>query len=223
MQRNINEVIFNLIYVFLIMKKTGWFLFAFFAIGVGLYPMLYLIIREKFGLLMTKPTELLQNGLWNAAFYLHIALGVISLICGWSQFSKKLRIKRLNLHRNLGKVYILAVLPAGAAGLYLAFYATGGIIAQLGFGCLAVLWLYTTGKAYYSIRQIDIQNHQYWMIRSYALCFAAVALRLWLPFSQAVLGLEFIFAYRIVAWLCWVPNLIFSEWLVRKHKLQNAL
>ncbi len=205
------------------MKKTVWFLFVFFAIGVGVYPMLYLIIREKIGLLMTKPSELLENPLWNIAFYQHITLGGISLICGWSQFSKKLRVKRLNLHRNLGKVYILAVLLAGAAGLYLAFYATGGIIAQLGFGCLAILWLYTTGKAYYSIRHMAIEDHRHWMIRSYALCFAAVALRLWLPFFQAVLGLEFILAYRIVAWLCWVPNLIFSEWLVRKHKLQNAL
>ena len=45
------------------------------------------------------------------------------------------------------------------------------------------------------------------MIYSYAACFAAVTLRIWLPILTSILG-EFLSAYRIVAWLCWVPNLI---------------
>jgi len=47
------------------------------------------------------------------------------------------------------------------------------------------------------------------MIYSYAECFAAVTLRIWLPLLTLVLG-EFLTAYRIVAWLCWVPNILFA-------------
>ena len=56
------------------------------------------------------------------------------------------------------------------------------------------------------------------MIRSYALTFAAVTLRLWSPLLEAViqpeLGIE---PYTIVAWLAWVPNLIFAQFIITKR------
>lgn len=170
------------------------------------------------GLLGGKPPELFQNHIWHFLFYTHIALGGIALLTGWSQFSEKLRQKRLNLHRNLGKIYVVSVLLSGIAGLYIAMYATGGIVAILGFASLAVLWLFTTFNAFTSIQKKEIVLHQQWMIRSYALTFAAVTLRLWMPLLIAVVGLSFIEAYVIIAWLCWVPNLIFAEWWIRRSK-----
>ena len=62
---------------------------------------------------------------------------------------------------------------------------------------------------------MDIESHRQWMIRSYALAFAAVTLRIYMPFMQAVLGMEFLDAYLIVAWMCWVPNLLVAELIVR--------
>lgn len=53
------------------------------------------------------------------------------------------------------------------------------------------------------------------MIRCYALTFAAVTLRLWLPLAQFVLHIEFIPAYQAISWLCWVPNLLVAEMIVR--------
>ena len=56
-------------------------------------------------------------------------------------------------------------------------------------------------------------EHRRWMIRSWALTLAAVTLRLYLPASMA-LELPFLEAYRVIAWLCWVPNLLAAEaWL----------
>ncbi len=52
------------------------------------------------------------------------------------------------------------------------------------------------------------------MIRNFALTFAAVTLRLWLPAFQAASG-SFLDAYRTVAWLCWVPNAIAAEIILR--------
>ena len=54
------------------------------------------------------------------------------------------------------------------------------------------------------------------MLRSYSLIFGAVMLRIWLPLLIIAHGGEFIPAYRIVAWLAWVPNILLVEWLIRR-------
>ena len=66
------------------LNKTLWFLFAFFAIGVGLYPLLYFFMDESQGLLSHKTPELLASTIWNVAFRLHIFLGGLTLLTGWS-------------------------------------------------------------------------------------------------------------------------------------------
>ncbi|NNE26382.1 MAG: DUF2306 domain-containing protein [Saprospiraceae bacterium] len=166
------------------------------------------------GLLGSKPENLLASFWYMPLFYGHILFGGVALMVGWSQFSTKLRAKRIQLHRNLGKIYAIMVTISGISSLIIAFFATGGIIAQLGFTVLGVLWLATTYKAIISIKRKKVIQHQFWMIRSYALCFAAVTLRLWLPLLIGGLGLEFIEAYKIVAWLCFVPNMIVAELII---------
>jgi len=59
------------------------------------------------------------------------------------------------------------------------------------------------------------------MTRSYALTFAAVTLRIYLPLSQ-VAGIPFEPAYQTIAWLCWVPNLIVAEWLILRRFVDAA-
>ena len=44
------------------------------------------------------------------------------------------------------------------------------------------------------------------MTRSFALTYAAVMLRIYLPVAMIV-GLEFARRTRSIAWLCWLPNL----------------
>jgi hypothetical protein len=53
------------------------------------------------------------------------------------------------------------------------------------------------------------------MLRSYALVFAAVTLRIELPLLVMAFG-EFTPAYQAVAWVSWVPNLLWAEWYVRR-------
>lgn len=199
------------------LTKTGNFFLGFFAIGVGLYPIFFaLLIPKTESLLGAKPIELIESVYYLPIFYTHIFLGGLALLAGFSQFFKSLRRKRLQLHRTLGKIYVVAVILSGIAGLIIAYFASGGLVAAVGFSALAVLWLYTTGNAYTSIRKKKIEAHQRWMIRSYALCFAAVTLRVYLPLTQ-IAGIEFESAYRVIAWACWVPNLLVAEfYFIRK-------
>lgn len=193
-------------------------IFIFFAVAIGFYPLFYLVFDMGNGLLNTKSVELLSNRLWLLGFYTHITFGGLALLSGCTQFLPRLRQKRLGLHRSLGKAYVVSVLLSGTAGLGIAFAASGGLFAQLGFGALAVLWLYTTIQAYLTIKRKEVTLHQHWMMRSYALCFAAVTLRLWLPLFLGALSMRFSEAYPIIAWLCWVPNLMVAEWIIRRAK-----
>jgi uncharacterized membrane protein len=147
----------------------------------------------------------------------HVFASALALLLGPFQFSSRLRSRRPGLHRWTGRVYLgVAVLVGGLAGLYIAQYAFGGLPGKLGFACLAVAWLYTGVRAYAAIRRGDVVTHRRWMIRNFALAFAAVTLRLYLP-AAFVLRIPFELAYPVIAWACWLPNLAVAEWLVRGY------
>src|SRR5258705_7698204 len=113
-------------------------LMAFLALFIGLYPFRYFFFDRKFGLLQFKTEAVLTSPFWNIGFYSHIVPGGIALLIGWIQFNKKIRAKRLTWHRTIGKVYVTAALVSSVAGIYIACYATGGIITSTGFMCLGL-------------------------------------------------------------------------------------
>lgn len=152
---------------------------------------------------------------YSLGIYAHIFASALALALGPFQFWAGLRSRRPALHRWMGRLYLgLGVLVGGLAGLFMAWHAFGGLVSQLGFGALALAWLYTGLRAYLAIRAGDISAHRRWMVRNFALTFAAVTLRLWLPASFAT-GIPFELAYPAIAWLCWVPNLAWAEWRLR--------
>ncbi|MDQ6843290.1 MAG: DUF2306 domain-containing protein [Bacteroidota bacterium] len=198
-------------------KKILRILVAVLAIQVGLYPAIYFFINRKFGLLSSKSDTLLSNVFWNIGFYTHITMGGLALLIGWIQFNKKIREKKLKLHRRVGKLYVIAALLSSTAGIYIAWYATGGIIASLGFICLGIIWFYTTLRAYAAIRNNQILNHQIMMTYSYAACFSAVTLRIYLPLLTLLFH-DFTKAYLLVAWLCWIPNIAAAYFLTKRFE-----
>ncbi len=192
-------------------------MFAVLSVAIGLYPAIYFLIDRKFGLLQSKSVDLLANGFWNLGFYTHILFGGLALLIGWVQFSSRLRSKNLSLHKQTGKVYIVSVLLSSVAGIGIGFFATGGWLTSLGFISLGIVWFYTTLMAYLTIRKRQTEEHQKFMIYSYAACFAAVTLRIWLPLLVSFFG-DFIIAYTIVAWLSWIPNLLVANLIARRIK-----
>lgn len=203
-------------------KKVRWFLFVLLAITVGLYPVMYFLVDRKFGLLSTKSAELLANVFWNAGFYTHIIFGGLALLTGWLQFSASFRNQNLPIHRLLGKIYLVCAVLSATAGFAIGFFATGGIVAATGFISLAIIWFTTTLKAYFHIREKQVNAHRKWMTFSYAACFAAVTLRLWLPLLSAVFK-DFTTAYIIVAWMCWAPNLAVAYFLTKRYEVSGKI
>jgi hypothetical protein len=144
------------------------------------------------------------------SLYGHVAVAPVALALMPFQFRSRLRQKRPALHRWMGRLYVAAVFVSGFAGFHLAFSSSAGAVASAGFALLAILWIGTTGAALVFAVKQQFNQHKAWMLRSAALTFAAVTLRVFLA-SAEIAGLEFNSAYSVIAWVCWLPNLLVVE------------
>ncbi|WP_449063139.1 DUF2306 domain-containing protein [Planomonospora algeriensis] len=166
-----------------------------------------------------------------AAFYIHVVSASIALALGPWQFSRRLRGRFRTAHRVIGRIYLGSIAVGCASSLVMAPFNSAGMVGFFGFGALALLWGYTALRAYRAIRAGDPAGHQAWMIRNYALTYAAVTLRTWLgvlimtqaPFADMDAGFDAVFAnaYHAVPFLCWLPNIIVAEWLIRRRGLPS--
>ena len=133
-----------------------------------------------------------------------------------------MRVRVPRLHRLVGRIVLASILVAGAAGLLLAGVSAAGPVGTAGFGALAVLWVTFAVLGLRAILRRDIAAHRRWMLRTFAMTYAAVTLRLWLLALIPLLG-DFHSAYLLVPFLSWVPNLIVVEWLLRRRPAPDSL
>jgi uncharacterized membrane protein len=198
---------------------------AFFSLAIAMFALSYFFV-ESTGFLSLKSTELRNSAAWLTPFYLHLSFGALALGTGIFQFYKRFRDKHRMFHRFLGRIYFISVLISSLTAFIIIVNATGGWITQTGFSLMAIFWLYTGIMAFLKIKGGDVQQHEAWIMRNFALTFGAVTLRVWLPFFDFIVGLSFIESYRIAAWMAWVPNLIFIEWYIRNrlpHRIYKGI
>ena len=147
------------------------------------------------------------------ALVLHAGVSATALSLGALQFFPRIRARWPAWHRRAGTVYVICCLIGGVAALLLALGTSAGPIGTAGFGLLGLAWLGTTAQAWRYARARDFVRHRRWMVRSYALTFAAVTLRIYLPIVF-IAHWDADIGYRAISWLCWVPNLVVAElWL----------
>lgn len=199
-----------------ILQSFLWAILAFLSLYLGIITFAYFSLRTDIGFLLAKQSFITDRA-WMAAFYIHISSSILVVLIGPFQFVRKLRTRYPKWHRAMGKIYVGAILfLAAPSGLYMALYANGGIWAQVGFTLLSLLWFSTTFLAYKRVRELKISQHQKWMLRSYALSFSAITLRLYVPIFSLYLGMEHDFVVQITAWVNWIPNLLVAEWIIRR-------
>lgn len=200
-------------------SKPLWILMTVLAIPVSLYALANGFlpgVRNEFvtRLFADKPIGSLS----------HLPVGAVALAAGAFQFNARLRTRRVDVHRLLGKIYLGAVLVSGASAGYLALHSAGGVTTQWGFGLMAVVWVGAAALAFVRIRTGDVDGHEAWMMRSYAVCLGAVTLRVYLG-TSAAMGIPFDQAYPVISWLCWVPNLLVVEGMLafRRRRISASL
>lgn len=190
--------------------RVGWWLVAITSLMIASYAGAYVVLGDQL-----YPAELAASFRarpWG--IYTHAFFGMIGLALGPFQFRRRTTEGNPARHRLLGMGYLVAATMVGLSGIYMAIFSYGGIVTNLGFGALGATLLLTSGLAYLRIRRHDVVAHREWMIRSFALLFAAVTLRMELGLLTGMLG-DFEPAYRIVSWLCWMPNLVAAELYIR--------
>ena len=158
----------------------------------------------------TLPPDILANLFARPFLYIHAGCAATALIVGPFQFSRSLRRRYLNVHRILGRLYVLSCLVGGLAAMPIALASTAGPIVQSGLFVLAIFWLVINSNGWRLAVAGRIAEHKAWMVRSFALTFAAVTLRLTIVMLPR-LGVSFMTAYRLSAWSAWVPNLLLVE------------
>lgn len=192
-------------------------LLAFFCWLMASITMAYIPYNTDVGFLRIKQ-HYIHIDQWRIAFFIHVYASMWVLFAGFTQFSKKIQKNQPKLHRTLGYIYVVDVLLiTGPAGLLMGFYANGGLWSRAAFVILAVLWIYFTVMALVKAKQKNFKAHRNYMIRSYALTLSAITLRAWKYAITNSFELPPMDVYRSVAWLGWVPNILFAEFLVRRN------
>lgn len=146
--------------------------------------------------------------------YAHLLGAPLALALTPFQMWQGLRRARPRLHRALGYAYVSAVVLSGGGALALLPQFQGTAFAAAGFATLGVLWVGVTLRGVAFARGRQMAAHRRFMLRSVALTFAAVTLRLIMaPLLSD--GWTVVETYQITAWGAWVPNLIAVEIYLR--------
>lgn len=152
----------------------------------------------------------------------HVAFAPVALALAPFQTAARLRRQAPRLHRALGYGYALSVLVSSLGALALLPGFQGSDLALVGFAVLGVLWLGVTAVAVKKARDRDFAGHRAWMLRSVALTFAAVTLRLYMA-PMVAMGIEPLATYDVTAWASWAPNLLMIEWWLRRAHVRRRV
>lgn len=205
---------------FLAIKIIVYSALIYFIYLLWLITLQYIPIKYDVAFLNIKQDEI-KLDYYKLAFFSHVFSSIITISLGLTQFSITIRKRFSSIHKFSGQLYIgLILFIACPSGLIMAFHANGGIIAQISFIILSILWFIFTLKAFVFIKKGKFHKHRDFMIRSYALTLSAVSLRLFKYWIVSLFELPPMDTYKIVSVLGWVINLGIAEIIIyKKNKL----
>src|SRR5258706_11914513 len=163
------------------MKRIGWAMMTVLALIIAVYAIAVLFIPA-----MRAPFLQQRFVTVPLAAYLYLAGSGIALAVGAFQHNGRIRARYINAHRWLGRTYVVAVLLGGSAALALATISQAGLVTHVGFGLLAVLWLVSEGGGLPDIRSGNHGLDPPWIILRYALTFAPLTPRIYVPLRQVL-------------------------------------
>lgn len=111
--------------------------------------------------------------------------GLVALVVGATQFSDRLRLRRPDVHRTLGKIYLGACALGGPAALYMQLRNSSPIFLPAALAHSSI-WMLATAMAFWAIKRRKILTHRAWMMRSYSMCLIFITVRLPDAFPQLV-------------------------------------
>jgi len=186
-------------------------LLLLFSLEIGIVSLL-----KYFTDSMEAPPPVLGNAFARPFLLVHVVAGVVALVLVPLQLVPAIRARWPSIHRANGRIYAIACAIAAPAGFMLALGTFAGPVAAVGFAIPALLWPVFTAIGIRAAITGDFDQHRRWMLRSFAICANAITLRILLPLAM-IAGYEFTPAYRVIAWLGWIINLVAVELMLRRR------
>ncbi len=150
-------------------------------------------------------------GAYQWAFYSHIASGPAAIILGMVLLSEPFRRRFPKWHRNLGRFHTVNVLCVVApSGLWMAYHASTGTIAAIGFAIQAVLTGTCSALGWRAAVKRQFPVHRRWMWRSFLLLCSAVVVRL-LGGLGTVMEVQSVWFDPLASWSSWLVPLTAFE------------
>lgn len=190
-----------------------WMPICFFSLLIVYNTLPYFTFKQDF-IFITERTILFLKPLYKFSFYIHIFAGMFCIITALLQFSSIILKKRKAIHIWSGRVYVFVVLFIGApTGLYMSFFAKGGIAEKCLFMFMAISWFYFTAKGLITVFQKNIKQHKMWMIRSYAMTLTAVTFRVYYIILY-LMDIELTKNYEVSLWMSVIGNIAIAEYII---------
>ena len=169
------------------------------------------------GLFIEQRGELGRQPLWKGCLIVHVAAGIVCLLAVLPQFSRKLLRRIPGLHRWCGRIYAASVLfVVCPTGIYLAFFAKGGLAGQAGFLLLGGATFHTTLRGVTAMvgGSRNLTAHREWMTRSFAYAASAITFRVY-HFAFFLGGMAEDTNYVTSLWLSILGNAAVAELVLR--------
>jgi predicted membrane protein DUF2306 len=203
------------------LKIRTWFWLAVFSFFFSLMlniTLRYIPFDSNTSFLQIKQTEVTAIPGYLYIFYIHVYSSLFVLLAGFTQFNNRVLKNYPRIHRTIGQIYVYTVLfLAAPSGIYIGYYANGGLLSKISFMLLGFLWYIFTIIGIASIKKKLILRHKKFMLRSFALAFSAITLRVWKVVLVFLFQPNPMDIYKIIAWLGWIPNILIIEWYIYKR------
>lgn len=191
---------------------SKWLFMALPAFLIGIYAANFILDLYRFG-----DPEIIDRIRASAAGVSHVIGGGTAMLLGPFQFLASIRQHAPKIHRWIGRVYAGGILIGGVNAFYVSFTSLCRPLGQYAFAFLGFIWLVTAMLGMLAIWKGKVSQHQDWMTRNFALTYAAVMLRWQLPLLIG-LGMGTEPSLTLTGFTCWIPNLVFAEWWINRHK-----
>jgi uncharacterized membrane protein len=197
--------------------RAVWWAVLLGATSVAIFSMRYALPNPPLFL-----KEMKNHFLFPRELSIHAIAGSIALLVGPWQLSASLRAAHPRVHRWLGRIYLADVLAAWLLAIFLMPTVTTGFPAASAFFTIGMLWMGFMVLGVLAIRRRDVQAHRRWMLRSYAMAFAAVTIRFYFHPAKA-LGISFEHSYAASLWLSFLTNMMVIETALRWPQVRGAV
>lgn len=148
--------------------------------------------------------------------FLHILPGILFILLGVFQFIKSFRNRFINLHRFIGRVYLLLGLIIGVTAITMGFWVRfGGIIETSAVTIFGVFFLFALLNAYRHIMSKQYDLHREWMIRAYSIGLAVATMRPVIGLLFAFTDIPFSDFFGYTFWFAFIVHSTVAEIWIR--------